>query len=78
MPNEHVSMTLDVLPGTFGGIIAAIAGFNELVSSATTLAGAVGQSTSAVESMALTAGVALAGAGAAAASAAGGTSYCRG
>ena len=71
MPNEHVSMTLDVLPGTFGGIIAAIAGFNELVSSATTLAGAVGQSTSAVESMALTAGVALAGAGAAAASAAG-------
>ena len=71
MANEHVSMTLDVLPGTFGGIIAAIAGFNELVSSATTLAGAVGKSTSAVESMALTAGVALAGAAAAAASSAG-------
>lgn len=69
--NESVGITLDVLPGTLGGITAALGGFNELVAATSLVTSAVAQSTSAVDSMLLTLGVGLVGAGAEAAKAAG-------
>lgn len=69
--NESVGITLDVLPGTLGGITAALGGFNELVAATSLVTSAVAQSTSAVDSMLLTLGVGLVGAGAKAAQAAG-------
>ena len=62
MVNEHVGITLDVLPGTMAGITAALGGFNELVAATSMFASAVGKSTSVVDSMVLTLGVGLAGA----------------
>lgn len=69
--NESVGITLDVLPGTLGGITAALGGFNELVAATSLVTSAVAESTSAVDSMLLTLGVGLVGAGAEAAKAAG-------
>lgn len=69
--NESVGITLDVLPGTLGGITAALGGFNELVAATSLVTSAVAQSTSAVDSMLLTLGVGLVGVGARAAKAAG-------
>lgn len=69
--NESVGITLDVLPGTLGGITAALGGFNELVAATSLVTSAVAQSTSAVDSMLLTLGIGLVGAGAEAAKAAG-------
>lgn len=69
--NESVGITLDVLPGTLGGITAALGGFNELVAATSIVTSAVAESTSAVDAMLLTLGVGLVGAGAEAAKAAG-------
>lgn len=69
--NESVGITLDILPGTLGGITAALGGFNELVAATSLVTSAVAQSTSAVDSMLLTLGIGLIGAGAEAAKAAG-------
>lgn len=69
--NEHVGITLDVLPGTFGGITAALGGFNELVGAASMLSTAIGRSSDAITSMTLTAGLAIAGLGYESAKAAG-------
>lgn len=60
--NERVGITLDVLPGTFAGVTAAIGGFNELVAATSQFSTAIAQSTSVVDAMTLTLGVALAGA----------------
>lgn len=69
--NEHVGITLDVLPGTLGGITAALGGFNELVGAASMLSTAIGRSSDAITSMTLTAGLAIAGLGYESAKAAG-------
>lgn len=61
--NEHVGVTLDVLPGTLGGITAALGGFNELVGATSMLTSAIARSTSAVDAMMLTLGVGLVGLG---------------
>lgn len=61
--NEHVGVTLDVLPGTLGGITAALGGFNELVGATSMLTSAIAKSTSAVDAMMLTLGVGLVGLG---------------
>ena len=61
--NEHVGVTLDVLPGTLGGITAALGGFNELVSATSILTSAIAESTSAVNAMMLTLGVGIVGLG---------------
>ena len=60
--NERVGITLDVLPGTFAGVTAALGGFNELVAATSQFSTAIAQSTSVVDAMTLTLGVALAGA----------------
>ena len=60
--NERVGITLDVLPGTFAGVTAALGGFNELVAATSMFSKAVADSTSVVDAMTLTLGVALAGA----------------
>ena len=61
--NEHVGVTLDVLPGTLGGITAALGGFNELVGATSMLTSAIAKSTSAVDAMMLTLGVGIVGLG---------------
>lgn len=61
--NEHVGVTLDVLPGTLGGITAALGGFNELVAATSMLTSAIAKSTSAVDAMMLTLGVGIVGLG---------------
>lgn len=61
--NEHVGITLDVLPGTLGGLTAALGGFNELVAATSMLTSAIAKSTSAVDAMMLTLGVGLVGVG---------------
>ena len=60
--NERVGITLDVLPGTFAGVTAALGGFNELVAATSMFSKAIADSTSVVDAMTLTLGVALAGA----------------
>ena len=60
--NERVGITLDVLPGTFAGVTAALGGFNELVAATSMFAKAIADSTSVVDAMTLTLGVGLAGA----------------
>ena len=60
--NERVGITLDVLPGTFAGVTAALGGFNELVAATSQFSTAIAKSTSVVDAMTLTLGVALAGA----------------
>lgn len=60
--NERVGITLDVLPGTFAGVTAALGGFNELVAATSMFSKAIADSTSVIDAMTLTLGVALAGA----------------
>ena len=60
--NERVGITLDVLPGTFAGVTAALGGFNELVAATSVFSKAIADSTSVIDAMTLTLGVALAGA----------------
>lgn len=60
--NERVGITLDVLPGTFAGVTAALGGFNELVAATSMFSKAIAESTSVIDAMTLTLGVALAGA----------------
>lgn len=63
MPTEDISMTMNVLPGTFAGLTAAAAGMNQIVGLVNTLANRVGQTTSILDSMLVTfsAGVTYAG-----------------
>lgn len=60
--NERVGITLDVLPGTFAGVTAALGGFNELVAATSMFSKAIADSTSVIDAMTLTLGVGLAGA----------------
>lgn len=63
MPTEDISMTMNVLPGTFAGLTAAAAGMNQIVGLVNTLANRVGQTTTILDSMLVTfaAGVTYAG-----------------
>ena len=63
MPTEDISMTMNVLPGTFAGLTAAAAGMNQIVGLVNTLGNRVGQTTSILDSMLVTfsAGVTYAG-----------------
>lgn len=63
MPTEDISMTMNVLPGTFAGLTAAAAGMNQIVGLVNTLGNRVGQTTSILDSMLVTlsAGITYAG-----------------
>lgn len=63
MPTEDISMTLNVLPGTFAGLTAAAAGMNQIVGLVNTLGNRVGQTTTILDSMLVTlsAGITYAG-----------------
>ena len=63
MPTEDISMTMNVLPGTFAGLTAAAAGMNQIVGLVNTLANRVGQTTTILDSMLVTfaAGITYAG-----------------
>lgn len=60
--NERVGITLDILPGTFAGVTAALGGFNELVAATSQFSTAIANSTSVMDAMILNVGVALVGA----------------
>lgn len=63
MPTEDISMTMNVLPGTFAGLTAAAAGMNQIVGLVNTLGNRVGQTTTILDSMLVTlsAGITYAG-----------------
>ena len=54
MPSEDISMTLNVLPGTFAGLTAAAAGMNQIVGLVNTLGNRVGKTTTVLDSMLVT------------------------